>query len=248
MMLLWRRTLVLLFLYSALARDAYFYNRLHLIMAYIDIHTHFYTLGNDDVISIENIYDHFETIPKNHLISTGLHPWYLQDAATQFSLLNNVAGESNVIAIGECGLDKLTTTPWNVQVKCFELQVQLAEQLHKPIIIHCVKAFAEVLPIVKGIKVPVIFHGINNKISIIEPVIKRGYYLSFGKSLLNPSDLIQQTLLHVPLTQLFLETDDSNASIKDIYKSAAEIRNISENEIALQLQKNYNAVFSYAGS
>lgn len=216
-------------------------------MIYIDIHTHFYKAAKQ-VISIENIYNHFETVPQNHAISFGLHPWYLRDAEEQIQQLKNISTYNNVVAIGECGLDKLTDTDWEKQVKYFELQIQLAEELQKPLIIHCVKAFNEVLQILKGITVPVVFHGINNKATIIEPVIKSGSFLSFGKSLLNPSNIIQEALNIIPAKQLFLETDDSNASIKEIYKSAAKIRNITENEIALQIQNNYDFVFNYAGS
>ena len=216
-------------------------------MLYIDIHTHHYK-SRSDTISVESKYNRFTEAPVDRPISVGLHPWYLHDAENQIKQLNIVAQQPNSIAIGECGLDKLITTDWQVQLKYFELQLQLAEDLQKPVVIHCVKAFAEILSMLKAITVPVIFHGINNKLSVITPIIKSGHFLSFGKSLINPLEYIQYTLNTVPLSQIFLETDDTNVSIKDIYKSAAEIRNITENEIALQLQKNFHSVFNYAGS
>ncbi|MFT3749234.1 MAG: TatD family hydrolase [Agriterribacter sp.] len=215
-------------------------------MVYIDVHTHFYKPGAD-IKSIENICNNFTNIPADHTVSVGLHPWYLNNADAEINLLIALAQQSNVAAIGECGLDKLVKTEWNKQVKFFEQQLQLAADLNKPVIIHCVKAFAETLFLLKGIKVPVIFHGINNKLSVVQQVIKQGYYLSFGKSMLHPGESIMHTLKAVPAEQLFLETDDTGVSIKEIYKYAAEIRNITENEIALQLQKNYDSVFNYAG-
>lgn len=216
-------------------------------MTYIDIHTHNYT-PSADVISIENIYRNFSAIPENRPVSIGLHPWYLQDADDQLNQLKDIAQYKNIIAIGECGLDKLAVAAWTLQVRMFEAQLQLATDLNKTVIIHSVKSITEILQILKGIPVPVIFHGINNKLSIISPAIDSGYFLSFGKSLVHPAAYIRHTFNAVPLNQLFLETDDSGAAIKDIYKSAAEIRNIPENEIALQLQKNYYSAFNYAGS
>ncbi|MGN6494084.1 MAG: TatD family hydrolase [Agriterribacter sp.] len=213
---------------------------------YIDIHTHFYK-PDAEVSAIENISGNFPEIPNDRTVSAGLHPWWLNDAENKMAQLRSIGNRKNLAAIGECGLDKLTKTEWNIQLQFFEVQLQLAADLHKPVIIHCVKAFTETLAMLKGIKVPVIFHGINNKLPIIQPVIERNYYLSFGKSLLVPGDTIRNSLNAVPVSQLFLETDDSKAHIKDIYKSAAEIRNISENEIALQLQKNYHTVFNDAG-
>ncbi|MFT3949564.1 MAG: TatD family hydrolase [Agriterribacter sp.] len=215
-------------------------------MTYIDVHTHFYKPGSG-VISIANICDHFKDVPTDHPVSIGLHPWYLDNADNEITQLIALAQQPNVMAIGECGLDKLVKTEWNMQVKFFEQQLALATHLNKPVIIHCVKAFSEILFILKGITVPVIFHGISNKLSIVQPAIEQGCYLSFGKSLLHPGASIMQTLNAVPANQLFLETDDTGISIKEIYKSAAEIRNITENEIALQLQKNYDSVFNYAG-
>lgn len=217
-----------------------------LIMTYIDAHTHNYKPARD-IISIENIHDHFQDVPTDHPVSAGLHPWYLDNAGNEMNVLISLAQQPNVVAIGECGLDKLVKTDWNTQVKFFEQQLKIATDFHKPVIIHCVRAFTEILFLLKGIKVPVVFHGIHNKLSILQPVIAQGYYLSFGKALLNPGESIMQTLKAVPAEQLLLETDGTGVSIKEIYKSAAEIRNITENEIALQLQKNYDSVFNYAG-
>ena len=216
-------------------------------MIYIDIHTHSYK-PQEQVICIENILTNFTACPVDHPISAGLHPWYLQNAEEELSQLKSICQQKNVVAIGECGLDRLTKTDWDKQVKYFEVQLELATSLNKPVILHCVRAFAETMSMLKGMTVPVIFHGVNKKLSAVEPLIESGYFLSFGKAILNPSETIIHTLKAVPLTQLFLETDDAETSIEEIYKTAAGIRNVSENEIALQLQKNYHSVFNYEGN
>jgi TatD DNase family protein len=216
-------------------------------MNYINIHTRSYK-PNDKGISIENILKDFEDIPDDHPISVGLHPWYLENAEKEFDLLKNSCQRQNVVAIGECGLDRLARTDWKKQVTYFEAQLELAVSLNKPVIIHCVRAFAETMTMIKGITVPVIFHGVNKKLSTIEPLIQSGYFLSFGKAIQNPGETIINTLRAVPLPQLFLETDDAEFSIQEIYKTAAGIRNVSENEIALQISENYRSVFNYEGN
>jgi len=158
------------------------------------------------------------------------------------SLRNNIS-KPEVLAAGECGLDKLSGTDWALQLKAFQRQIELAEEINKPLIIHCVKAFNDVLAMLKNVKVPVIFHGVNNKLSIIQPVIDSGYYLSFGKSLLGFNEAILNTFRETPLEQIFLETDDADVDIKEIYKSAARIKNISEKEILLQVEKNFLNLF-----
>ena len=213
-------------------------------MIYIDVHTHDYK-EQDAVITIENILDDFKKVPANRPVSAGLHPWYLKNAEEEFKQLKEISTQKNVLAIGECGLDRLSETNWEKQVLYFEKQLDLAASLNKPVVIHCVRAFSETLAMLKGLTVPVIFHGVNKKLVAVEPVIESGYFLSFGKAIQNLGETIIHTLQAVPLTQLFLETDDAEFSIQEIYKTAAQIRNVSENEIALQLQKNYHSVFNH---
>lgn len=210
------------------------------------MHKHAY-IEQDQVMTIENILDKFAEAPADHPISAGLHPWYLKNAEEEISQLEDISTKANVVAIGECGLDRLCETDWDRQVNYFEKQLDLATLLNKPVVLHCVRAFPETMDMVKGITVPIIFHGVNKKLSVIEPLIQRGYFLSFGKAILNPSETMINTLKAVPLSQLFLETDDAETSIQEIYKTTSAIRNVSENEIALQLQKNFHSVFNYGG-
>lgn len=211
---------------------------------YYNVHTHPHS-ESDDVFFIENLYKHFDLEMNGRKVSMGLHPWYLdkENFSAQFDGLAAFAGNAEVLAIGECGLDKLSSTDWGLQLKAFQLQIKLAGDLNKPLIIHCVKAFNEALAELKTVKVPVIFHGVNNKLSIVQPVIDSGFYLSFGKSLLGGNPAILKTFKTTPLEQIFLETDDADIDIREIYKSAAEIREISEKEIVLQLEKNFLNVF-----
>ena len=215
-------------------------------MLYIDIHKHSYK-PQEEVICIENILSNFLACPVDRPVSAGLHPWYLENAEEELVQLESISKQQNVVAIGECGLDRLTKTDWARQVSYFEAQLELATALNKPVILHCVRAFADTVSILKGITVPVIFHGVNKKLSAVEPLIESGYFLSFGNAILHASETIIHTLQAVPSEQLFLETDDAGTSIQEIYKTAAGIRNVSENEIALQLQKNYHSVFNYGG-
>lgn len=209
-----------------------------------NIHTH---SGNQNTGSfcIKNVHENFSLDLSGKSVSMGLHPWYIQTDTfeQQFLELKNNITQPGVLAIGECGLDKISHTDWDLQLMAFQRQVSLAEEMGKPLIIHCVKAFQEVLAHLRQVKVPVIFHGINNKFSRIQPVINAGYFLSFGKSLLCQDELMLETFRKTPLEQVFLETDDLQSDISEIYKLAAQIRQISEREIVLQLEKNFSNVF-----
>lgn len=211
---------------------------------YYDVHTH-QSADSEELIRVRNLHNDFEQV-LNGRVSMGLHPWYLhaETLHTDLQSLSEHASRSEVLAIGECGLDKLTATPWALQVDAFEPQIRIAEELGKPLIIHCVKAFQETLHCLRDVKVPVIFHGVNNKLSILEPVIRAGHYLSFGKVLLHMDGNMHRTFISTPIEKLLLETDDTGAEIRVIYKLAAHIRRIPEKDLVLQLERNFNKIFN----
>ena len=157
------------------------------------------------------------------------------------------AGLPNVLAIGECGLDKVCETDWNLQVAVFKRQITLANRMNKPLIIHCVRAFEELIKIIEEAKptVPVVVHGFNKKSTVADRFIEHGMYLSFGAAILNRESPAAAALQRIPADQFFLETDNSDVPIGEMYKAAAEIRQIDEEAVILQMQQNFNTVFKY---
>lgn len=197
-------------------------------------------------MAVLNLYKGFETARTSVACSVGLHPWYLQSHVSDFMELQKAASLPNVLAIGECGLDKVCNTDWNLQLSVFVQHIVLANELQKPLILHCVRAYDEVLQLLenKKVSVPVIFHGFNKKQTIADKIIARGYYLSFGASLLQSKVQVADAFRSIPLERYFLETDDSGKTITEIYQSAAEIRNTSADTIILQVQQNFKNVFT----
>jgi TatD DNase family protein len=212
---------------------------------YIDIHTHKQSAMGMYVI---NRHKDFAQAGDGTTCSMGIHSWYIQSGGLneQLEELNKYAGLPNVIAIGECGLDKLTDTDWQLQLTAFEEQVRLASQLNKPLVIHCVRAYEEVLHILKAeeVQVPVIFHGYNKNIELAERLIKAGYYLSFGAALLKEGSNASTVLPSIPADRFFLETDDSPVDIADIYTAAASLLKTEPDALILQLQNNFHRVFN----
>ena len=210
---------------------------------YYNIHTH-QTVSQADSLSVVNLYDNFADAATHHACSAGLHPWYLQDTDESVKQLKEIAALPQVIAIGECGLDKVCTTDWQLQLSIFSKQIALAAHLHKPLIIHCVRAWEEVLAMLQQNKprVPVIFHGFN-KGNMATRLTNLGYYLSFGKALMNTDSPAVAALKQIPPTRFFLETDDAGIPISDIYQKAATLRQTEEDDVILQLQQNFKNVF-----
>ncbi|MBS1734582.1 MAG: TatD family hydrolase [Bacteroidetes bacterium] len=209
---------------------------------FIDIHTH-HTASQAG--TIVNLLRDFDSIPAQGFYSAGLHPWYLEkdNEALHVNELKTALHKPNVVAVGECGLDKLCDTDYHLQEYYFSRQIELANEYGKPMIIHCVRSFDEVLHLLKkkNITVPVIFHGFNKSHELALRIIKQGYYLSFGKHLQQSS--VATVFASIPLNHLFLETDASDLHIEELYLTASALKGININELQENISVNASVVF-----
>ena len=214
-------------------------------MNYYNLHTHHFT-NQEDVLEIVNQYPHvFDDSLPNY--SIGIHPWYIVEDRidSDLQIIESKLQSINCVAIGECGLDKRIETPMALQQMVFEKQLALAEKYQKPVIIHCVAAFQEIIAIKNKLKitVPMIIHGFSKNIEVANELIKNGFYLSFGKYLLLNSEL-ELVFNSVPNKRLFIETDTIEEDIKAVYELAAKYKNIKLAEMQSIIENNYNTVLN----
>jgi TatD DNase family protein len=184
---------------------------------------------------------------KPNYYSYGLHPWFI-DPATYEDMLRELevkAHEKRCMAIGECGLDKLSKVDFELQMKAFGEQIRIANEYKKPLIIHCVKAFNELINCLNDHdnEVPVIIHGFNNNENIARVLRDQGCYFSFGKALLGYESNAAKAIKSVGRKNFFLETDDADISIKYIYRKAAELLGVEEEILKMQIQANFENIF-----
>jgi TatD DNase family protein len=205
----------------------------------IDIHSHQIAPNTIYNLLIQDI-DQFETC-QNQWLSVGIHPWYIQDWPTQLTEIERLAINQKVLTIGECGLDRLIDLPIDRQLLIFEAQVLLAEQLKKPVIIHCVKAHNDLIAWKKKRQttVPLIVHGFNNNKQILEQLLHNDFLISLGSALLNPDSNASKSIQYIPIGRLFLETDNSYLPIQTIYKAAAERLNCEIDILQKQISNNF---------
>lgn len=215
---------------------------------YINIHTHYFNLV-ENVFSIVNVYPQ-QNNPENFYFSVGIHPWHLQKQTveTHFLLLQKKMKNPKCIAIGECGLDKNASANLSLQFTVFKKQISFSEVYEKPLLIHCVKAHNELIKLKKEIQPSQIWilHGFNKRPQIAKQLLDAGILISFGKALLTNTST-QKSFIETPFPFLFLETDDETISIQEIYKKAAELKQISIKELIVHLHSNFKKYFLQNG-
>lgn len=213
---------------------------------FIDIHTHSAKTA-DDLIQIVNL-DLEQPCPEQGYYSYGIHPWVLDNAGFQIDkALNNLKEnlqQPQVMALGEAGLDKFHAD-FERQMRVFERQIVLSENLKKPMILHDVKSHNEILALRKKHKAkqPWIVHSFNGTEQDIRQLTKQGLYLSVGESLLHPERKITKSLKNIPLDLLFLETDMAEIGIEKVYEAAARLLEIDIITLQRQIFTNFARVF-----
>jgi len=212
----------------------------------INIHTH--TGPFDEHITILNVFPTDQipvALPDNIYYSSGIHPWYTDDWEKQIENLSTLVEDKKLIAIGECGLDKTTSSPISLQQNIFYRQVELSEQYQKPMIIHCVKAFNELLQTRIKMKPEMtwIIHGFNSSLEIARQCQESGMMLSFGKPLLQNDAKAAKIIRNIPVSGIFLETDESEISISEIYNRYAHLSGMPMNELKAAILKNFREQF-----
>lgn len=207
----------------------------------LDIHTHRREADSEgkSVINYKQLVG--APLLEGYYYSIGIHPWELTMANVEEQLIFmiNQLPDKRIVAIGECGLDKLTEISMEFQRVAFIMQITLSEQYGLPLIIHCVKAMDEMLAVKKRFRPtqPWIWHGFRGKPEQATQLLKQGFYLSLGEH------YPDETMKLIPDDRLFLETDESSLDIEDILRRAAEVRGVGVEALRETIHRNIQNVF-----
>lgn len=215
-------------------------------MKLINLHSHFELPGEQLGLVNHSVLLPFE--PKaDQSYSVGLHPWDL-DQATGRRWLEKLESQVNhpqVLAVGECGLDRSLETPIDRQLDYFLSQVELADKYAKPLILHAVRSYSDLLQLKKQrpTSTPWILHGYQGNAETTKQLSRLGFCFSIGTALLNDRDKLNQSLAAIPADQLFFETDESTVNIESIYIFAAKQLNIPLQKLQQQVFDNFQRLF-----
>lgn len=197
--------------------------------------------------------------------SLGIHPWFLDDLnQSHLDALTKTVEEnkSQIIAIGEAGLDGVIAKQYNnfsKQQLFFDYQVQLAQQHQLPLIVHHRRTHNQVLALLKQKKLASggIIHAFSGSYQQACQYIDLGFKLGIGGTITYPrAEKTIKAIKRLPLSSLVLETDapsmplygyqgenNSPLHLLNIFEKLVEIRQENQEEIAEAIEKNITELF-----
>ena len=226
---------------------------------FINIHTHQSHIDNKEFIEIYNIdVDSNVNVDVTFLYSIGIHPWDCQKSKVKSSIVQWLNGSTvqwlngstvqwlnGSTAIGECGIDRACGIDFDIQKDVFIKQIEISEQYNKPMIIHAVRAHSDIISIRKETKakMPWIIHGFQGNEQIVNQYLRHNIYLSLGDVLFKNESRAVELLKTIPSERLFLETDDSERSIVDVYERASVLSGRSLDDLRSDIFNNFVKIF-----
>lgn len=185
--------------------------------------------------------------------AVGIHPDHAKELnEEEFSVLKKLAAEEKVVAIGEIGLDYYwDSTEREDQKYWFKRQLDLAQELNLPVVIHSRDAAADTLEIMKaayeasGKKLTGVIHCFSYEVEMAREYLKMGFYLGIGGvATFKNGRKLKEVIEDTPLEKIVLETDcpylapvpfrgkrNSSEKLKYVVSAIAELKGITEEEV-----------------
>lgn len=214
----------------------------------------FFVAGCDHVSNMEIIHIDNDKIFK----VLGIHPEsVLTYQDSEIDYIKEHINDNRVIAIGEIGLDyHYGKDNIEEQKALFRKQLELAEKVNKPVVIHSRDAVKDTMDILKGYKVKGVIHSFSGSIEVAKEYIKMGYLLGINGVITFKNCNLKDILLEIGLDNIILETDspyltpepfrgqtNEPARIRDIALFVANIFGISLDELAKKTNENIARIF-----
>lgn len=198
------------------------------------------------------------------LAAVALHPNeapVVEDLEADLAIIEALAQQPRVRAIGETGLDYFRTPPElrARQQESFKWHIDLAKRTNKALVIHDRDSHDDVLSVLLEVGAPekTVFHCFSGDVEMAKKCIERGYILSFaGTVTFKNAPALRQALAITPIDQILVETDapflaptphrgalNSPAQIATIVRAMAEERNADLAEFATALSNNAERIF-----
>ncbi len=209
---------------------------------YFNSHSHRSLAGETTVVQL----DPFQTENLPDFFSVGIHPQHASNNQREIlGWLTTIGPKKQCLAIGEIGLDNRFENAQE-QENTFIQQLKFAEELKKPVILHCVNSWdrCKFLHSKHAPDTLLIYHGFN-KAGILEQVLNySNAIVSIGASILSNQALTNR-LNEIPDNRLLVETDDRDIPVVEIYQKLADLKSLTLRDFKDQIDINAKRIFSY---
>jgi TatD DNase family protein len=196
--------------------------------------------------------------------AVALHPNeapVVEDLEKELTIIDSLAGESVVRAIGETGLDYFRTPEdlLEIQRYSFKRHIEIAKKYDKALVIHDRDAHRDVLDTLLEVGAPktVVFHCFSGDKAMAEECIEAGYYLSYsGTVTFKNSPALREAALITPRDLILVETDspflapmphrgtlNAPSQIPNILRFISELRGEEPRDLADSINANATRVF-----
>ena len=144
----------------------------------------------------------------------GIHPWYIDCIADDWqNKLDTYLQKHPLAWVGECGIDRLKNPDTDLQAQIFKFHAESANKYHRPLIVHCVKADAEMAKLCSLLPQRTIFHSFTGSAEWGKFLQNQGFYLGLNFSILRKKNAVE-ILQKLDIKQLLLETDGPYQNIE----------------------------------
>lgn len=205
----------------------------------VDLHTHNKIMG--DHIQVVSLFLG-DNVPTDGPYSVGIHPYHSNTSEQELEACFKPYLDS-MAAIGEIGLDRTIKIPIEQQSAILKAQLGIAAKHGFPVIIHCVRAYSDILHHIKAYpELCYIFHAFAGNIDLIKQLLRYNCYFSAGERELSRPQA-ESIIGNIPIDRLFLETDDQPANIAEVYRHASMLLKLDLSTLKTQLYINYKRIF-----
>lgn len=199
-------------------------------MRLLDFHTHLHNIeryrGDSTVIAVRSLMAGEEPDDRSDYFTVGIHPMEPDHTVEKLEQLAQRVG-SQLIGIGECGWDRRSSWSMEEQTALVRRHILLADQLCCPLVLHVVGGWHLLLRERRAHPEGIwVVHGFRGKPALLRQLEEADIRVS-----LHPKYHWEA----VPTLPFFLETDDSDTPLSEVYERAARTQSISKEELSERL-------------
>lgn len=191
-------------------------------------------------------------------VGFGLHPWFVGEYPKLNELEQLLCEQIELYQpdfIGECGLDFLKADQ-DYQQEVLLLHFQLANQYKLPVVVHCVRAYNQLLTMLTGYKLQssLLLHAFNGNTELARQLTKKGAFLGVGSIIMKSDSQLVKSISRISMAHLLIESDapympippknfSSSLDCKTYLQELSRLLNLEYEELKLIVNQNWNTVF-----